>query len=178
MSFRPQKSPDQPLHDPAVKLSFWQRLNAKRAVKDFAGEWQRPSPHRWPVLGVAMAITFTMFWTMVPEDQRGYTIRPDIIYVSSWFEGRSDDEIIAGNEANQTRKDERAALRKRREELRKDMYRSLGRATGIDVDEIEADIEAAEAAEAVAEAVADAVADAADEPAIGETETAPTNSAE
>lgn len=133
-------------------MSFWQKINPKRAAKDFAGEWSQPSPHRWPVLGVAMAITFTMFWTLVPEDQRGFMPRPAVIYITSWDSHRTDEEIIASNLENQKRKDERAILIAARDERRKDLYRSLGRATGIDVEEIEADIKATEAADAKAAA--------------------------
>lgn len=129
-------------------MSFWQKISPKRAAKDFAGEWQGDSPHRWPVLGVAIAITGSLLWMLIPAEQQGFLPRPNVIYISTWEEGRSDEEIIASNIANQKRKDIRAERQARRDEIRKDMYRTLGRATGVDVDAMEAKIKADEAEDA------------------------------
>ena len=60
---------------------------------------------------------------------------------------RTDEEIMASNIANQERKDALRAEQERIAEEKKDMYRALGRATGIDVEAMEAEIEAERAAE-------------------------------
>ncbi|ANU07173.1 hypothetical protein [Paraurantiacibacter namhicola] len=133
--------------------SVKQAFNAKRAIKDFANEWQRPNPHRWGVLGVSVALTFAVMMLFIPKTERGVEPKPDITYITSWADGRSDAEIVASNIENQRRKDERAALLERRAERRKELYRELGRATGIDVDEVERQIAREEAeARAAAEA--------------------------
>jgi len=139
-------------------MSFWRRISPATAVEDFAREWRQPTPHRWQILGVAVAATFAIAMVFIPESQRVAPARPEVTYISTFAPDRTQEEIIASNLANQKRKDERAALFAEREERRKDMYRQLGRATFIDVDAMEAEIEqerAAEEARAAARAAAD-----------------------
>ena len=128
----------------SIKKAF----NAKAAVEDFASEWQRPTPHRWGILGVAVAFTFAIMMVFLPETQRGAEPKPDVTYIASFAPDRTEEEVIASNEENQRRKDERAALLQRREERRRELYKELGRATGLDVDEMERRIQREEAEEA------------------------------
>ena len=72
---------------------------------------------------------------------------PEVTYITTFAEGRSDQEIIASNEANQARNDQLRAAQEEIEEQKREMYRALGRATGIDVDAMEAQIEADRARE-------------------------------
>jgi len=121
---------------------FFRRVSPKRAVNDIVAHWQQPTEHRWPLLGVAIAATFAIFMLFIPDSKRIEPRSPEVTYITSWAPDRTDEEIIASNIENQRRKDERAALEQQRAELRKDIYRALGRATFIDVDEMEAEIEA------------------------------------
>lgn len=121
---------------------FFKRISPKRAVTDFAEEWQKPTPHRWGILGVACAATFALFMLLIPEGTRINPARPDLIYISTFDENRTDAEIIASNCANQELQNAIEARIAEREELRREMYRTLGRATFIDVDEMEAEMEA------------------------------------
>ncbi len=129
---------------------FFRRVSPRRAVADFVEHWQQPTEHRWPLLGVAAAATFAIFMLFIPDSQRIEPRRPEVTYITSWSPDRTDEEIIASNIANQQRKDELEAIEEERAELRKDLYRALGRATFIDVDEMEAEIEAERAAEEAA----------------------------
>lgn len=131
---------------------FFRRVSPKRAVNDFAELWHQPTDHRWPILGVAIAATFAIFMLFIPESQRIEPRRPEVTYITSWSPDRTEAEIIASNIENQARKDEREAIEEQRAELRRDLYRALGRATFIDVDEMEAEIEAERAAEEAAAA--------------------------
>ena len=79
------------------------------------------------------------------------TPRPDLVYITTFDENRSDSEIIASNCANQELQDAMEARLAERAELRRDMYRALGRATFIDVDELEAEAEAELVANGVVE---------------------------
>jgi hypothetical protein len=139
-------------------MSFWSRLSPKRAVVDFANEWRQPTPHRWQILGLATAITFSMLVLLLPDSERVPPPRPEVTYISTWSAERTEAEIIASNLANQRRKDELAALRAEREEQRKEAYRALGRATFIDVDAMEAEIERERAAEEAARAATEPAA--------------------
>lgn len=132
-------------------MSFWRRISPSRAVADFANEWRQPNPHRWQVLGVAVAATFAVMVMFIPESQRVEPAPPDITWITSFAADRTEAEIIASNIANQERKDRLAAEAAERAERRKEMYRALGRATGVDVDAMEAEIERERAAEAAAQ---------------------------
>lgn len=130
---------------------FLRLINPKRAALDFAEQWKQPTPHRWPILGVALALTFALFMLFIPESQRIEAKRPEVIYISTWEEGRSERDIIASNCANQQLKDELQAKLEERAEIRVDMYKALGRATFIDVDAIEAEAEAERASQQAAQ---------------------------
>ena len=125
---------------------FFRRISPKRAVGDFADQWKRPTPHRWQILGVACAATFALFFTLIPDSERLMPARPDLVFITTLDENRSDAEIIAENCANQELQDAIEARIAEREELRREMYRTLGRATFIDVDEMVEEAEAERAA--------------------------------
>ncbi|WP_347302259.1 hypothetical protein V5740_09585 [Croceibacterium sp. TMG7-5b_MA50] len=129
-------------------MSFWRRISPRRAVEDFAHEWRQPAPHRWKVLGVSVAATFFIGMMFVPKSQRIEPRPPEVTWITSYAADRSDAEIAASNLANQQRQDEIAARLAKREEIRKNLYRELGRATFLDVDEMERKIAADEAAAA------------------------------
>ena len=129
---------------------FFRRISPFRAVKDFTHVWGEPTPHRWPILGVACAATFAIFMLFVPEGTRIVPRAPDLIYISTLDEDRTEAEIIAENCANQELQDAIAARLEERAELRRDIYRALGEATFVDVDSMVEEAERREQAEAVA----------------------------
>lgn len=131
-------------------MRFLKRLNPVSGIRDFWQEFRRPNPHRWPVLGASMLISGSLFYAFASERTYIPPASPEVTYITSFAPDRTDEEIVAGNIANQQRQDALAARLKEREELRRSMYRELGRATGIDVDAIEAEA-AAERAEAEAQ---------------------------
>ena len=126
-------------------MRFWRNVSPSGAISDFAQVW-RENPTRWRVLAVSAAMTFSILWVFLPEDQRAEPRPPEVIYISTFDEARTEAEIVASNIANQERQDELAALEAEREELRKELYRELGRATFIDVEEMEREIAREEAA--------------------------------
>ncbi|MCB2067235.1 MAG: hypothetical protein KDE15_11435 [Erythrobacter sp.] len=129
---------------------FLRRVSPRRAVGDFADQWRQPTPHRWQLLGVAMAATFAIFMLFVPKSERMMPAPPDVTYISTFDDGRTEAEIIASNCANQRLQDDLAALEEATEERRREVYKALGRATFVDVDEMERQIEAERAAEEAA----------------------------
>lgn len=133
-------------------MSYWSRISPRGAVGDIVELWRSPQPYRWQSLGAAVAITFTLMMLLIPESQRKAPAKPEVTYITTWQEGRTDAEIIASNLENQARKEEAAALQAARIERRKELYRALGRATGLDVDEMERQIAEEEAAEQAARA--------------------------
>ena len=118
-------------------MSYWRRISPRGAVSDFIEEWRRPQPYRWQILGLAVAITFAGMVFLIPENVRVPPARPEVTYITTWEEGRTDEEIAASNAANQARKEEAARLAAERQARRREAFRALGKASGFDVDELE-----------------------------------------
>lgn len=131
-------------------MNFWRQISPRRAVEDFAHEWRQPNPYRWRVLGVSVAATFALMMLLLPESERIQPQPPEVTWITTFAEGRTDAEIVASNIENQQRKDRLAAEAAEREERRRQAYKALGRATGVDVDSMEAEIERERAAEQAA----------------------------
>lgn len=137
-------------------MRFPSRFNPTGGIADFWHEIRRPTPYRWPILGLSLLCSFgLLFWVtkervLVPPEP------PKVSFISTFAEGRTDAEIVASNLENQERKERREAEQARREEEAKAAYRALGRATGLDVDAMERKIAADKAAEEAAKAKASA----------------------
>jgi hypothetical protein len=127
------------------------RFNPAPGLADFWNEIRRPQPYRWPIMGLSvLPVAVILYWAM------GTTVykepeRPRITYITTFDPARSDAEIIASNAANQEVKDLRAAEEARIAERKREMYKALGAAAGMDVDAIEQKAEAERAAEKAAE---------------------------
>ena len=124
------------------------RLNPVPGAMDFWEYVRQPQPYRWAILGVSTLPFALIVWWAAGETVLVPPAPPEVTYITSFAPDRSDEEIAASNEANQQRKDERRAQLEEIEERKRQMYRDLGRATGVDVDAMEAEIEAERASEA------------------------------
>lgn len=118
-------------------MGYWSRISPRGAVADLVNEWRKPTPYRWPILGLSVALTVTMLVVLIPDSQRIPPPRPEITYITTFAPDRTEAEIVASNLANQKRKEEHAAALAAAEERRKEAYRTLGRASGFDVDKLE-----------------------------------------
>lgn len=118
-------------------MSFWRRVSPRGAVSDFVEQWRRPNPYRWRILAVAIAATFSMLVILIPKSQRVEPRPPDVTWITTFAPDRTDAEIVASNIENQQRQDVIRAEEARREERRREAWRQLGRASGIDVDKLE-----------------------------------------
>jgi hypothetical protein len=136
-------------------VSYWQRFNPRGAFEDLVGYWRQPTPYRWQILALSVAITFTGMVLLIPESQRQPPKHPTVTYISTFEAGRTDAEISASNIANQKHQDELQALRDAAEARRKDRVRALARATGIDVEAMERQIAADKARDQAAAARAE-----------------------
>lgn len=132
-------------------MRLMSRMNPVGGVADFWSEFRRPNPYRWPVLAASMAMSATLLAWVMQEDYFVPPPPPKVTYITTFAPGRTDAEIRRSNIENQRLKDAREAELKAREESVKDLYRALGRATGLDVDRMEADAKAEEAREAATE---------------------------
>jgi len=106
-------------------------------VGDFIQQWRQPTPYRWQILGLSVALTFTLIVLLMPKTERAPPAQPDIIWINSWRADRSEKEILESNLENQRRKDAQAVLDKKADETRRNFYRNLARGSGMDPDELE-----------------------------------------
>jgi hypothetical protein len=128
------------------------RFNPVSGLGDFWNEIRRPQQHRWLFLALSiLPVALGLYWA---KDTTVYVEpeRPKVTYITTLDAGRSDAEIAAENRANQEIKDLRAAAEAKVAAEKRELYKALGAAAGMDVEEIarKADAEraAAEAAEA------------------------------
>ena len=127
------------------------RLNPAEGVGDFWAYIRQPQPYRWPILGLSMLMTGTLLFWVLQERYYLPPERPRVTYITSFAAGRTAEQIIASNIANQARKEALAAEQAEREEIRREIYRTLGRASGMDVEKIEREAAAERAREEAAE---------------------------
>lgn len=106
-------------------------------IGDFVHQWRQPTPYRWRILGLSVALTFTMIVLLMPKTEHAPPAQPDVIWINTFAPNRSEQEIIASNLANQKRKDAAAEVQRQKDEARRQFYRKLARATGFDPDELE-----------------------------------------
>ncbi|WP_202391300.1 hypothetical protein [Allopontixanthobacter sediminis] len=117
------------------------RLNPTPGALDFWNEFKKPTPYRWPILGVSALMTFTLMYQFTSESVLVPPAPPEVTYIASFPADRTDAEIIASNIENQRNQDAVAALLEQNEERKRELYRALGRASGMDVDEIDREAE-------------------------------------
>lgn len=128
------------------------RLNPAEGVGDLWAYIRRPQPHRWWILGASLLLTGTLLFWVFQEKYYLPPQRPEVTYITTFAPGRTEAEIIASNRRNQERKEALAAERAEREEARREIYRSFGRAAGMDVEAIEREAAAERARREAAEA--------------------------
>ena len=137
-------------------MRFISRLNPGPGIADFWTEFRKPNPYRWPALGISMLITFTLLFLFTQERVVLPPERPVVTYITSFAPDRTEAEIVAANIANQRKQDEIARLAAERQERIRDMYWTLGKISGMDVELIEREAAEERAAEEAAAAARDA----------------------
>ena len=119
------------------KSAFWRNVHPVGALGDFTQVWKQAGARRWPFVALALSATLGVFSVMAQETWKGPPARPKITYINSWTENRSDAEIIRTNIENQKLQDALRAEQARRDARVKEIYRTLGKVSGMDVDAIE-----------------------------------------
>lgn len=132
-------------------MRFRTRFNAVGGIADFWEQWKRPTPHRWPLLALSFFVSGSLLFWVTQEKYYYPPEVPEVTYITTFADDRTDEEIRQSNLENQRLKEERQAEEARRLERRRELYKEIGAASGLDVEAMEAQIEAEEAAEARAE---------------------------
>ena len=131
-------------------MSYWRNVNPAGAIADLATVFRQAGRNRWRIGLLSGAITLGLFSTMAAETWTAPRALPEITYITVWPSHRTDEEIIASNIANQKRKEALAAEQAKRDEEVRNVYKTIGRASGMDVDRIEREAKAKAAAEEAA----------------------------
>lgn len=131
--------------------SFLRDVNVRSAISDFRVVFEQARGKQWRIILASAAMTIGIFSVMWQEGGRGLPPRPTVTYITSWRADRTMEEIVASNIANQKRKDQLAAEQARREEEVRNIYKKIGRMSGMDVEAIEKQAAAEKAAKEQAE---------------------------
>lgn len=133
---------------------MWREASPRGALADLKTVYRQAGKHRFSIGVLAALTTFTIFSLIASEVWTKPRPKPEIIYINSWPEDRTAAESKEFIAENQRRKDERAKLEAEVEAETKELWKALGRASGMDVEAIEARAEAerAEAERKAAEA--------------------------
>lgn len=134
---------------PLLKRSgYWRDVSPRSALGDLVAVWRQADTNRWRIAVAAAIVTTAIFSVMWQEGAEGPPPKPEITYVTTFAPGRSDAAILASNRASQHVQDKLAALQARRDADMKAMYKTIGRASGMDVDAMERKADADDAAAA------------------------------
>jgi len=127
------------------------RFNPAPGVKDFWDEFRKPNRYRWPFLFLSAMPFAVIFYWLSGETVYKTPDRPQIDYITTFDPDRSDEEIVASNQANQEVKELREARDAELAQRKRDLYKALGEVAGMDVETIEREADAERAAEEAAE---------------------------
>lgn len=128
------------------------RFDAKAGATDLWDYIREPRPYRWPLLALSLAIPLTGLALLTRELNFRPPDAPKVVFISTFAEGRSDEEIRRTNIENQKRKEAREAELAELRAKKVEAYKALGRASGMDVDAIERKAKAERAREDAARA--------------------------
>ncbi len=121
---------------------MWREASPRGAIADLRTVYEQAGKNRWRIAILAALTTFGTFSVMVGQSWTKQRALPEITYINSWPEDRTAAETKAFIEENQRRKEERAVLQAMADAEAKAFWKALGRASGMDVEAIEAKAEA------------------------------------
>ena len=132
------------------KYRFMRDISVRGSISDLRVVVEQAGPHKWTFAIVAAICTAGLFSLLVGYEERGLPRPPVVTYITSWPADRTEAEIIASNIENQKRKERLAAEQAKREAEVREIYKTIGRMSGMDVEAIEKKAEAERAAERAA----------------------------
>ncbi len=127
------------------------RFNPAPGIVDFWNEFRKPNPYRVPMLLASAAPFALIFYALGSETFYTDPERPTVTYITTFSPDRTDEEIIASNIENQELQDLREQRLAEIAERKRELYKALGAAAGMDVEEIERRADEERAAEEAAQ---------------------------
>lgn len=132
-------------------MSFIKNINPTGAITDFIAVFRQAGSNRWWITLLALALTVGTFSIMTGESWKKQRPLPEITYITSWPADRTDAETQAFIAENQKRKEAAEKAQQAVDAELRGLWKSLGRASGIDVEAIDAKANKDRAAEQAAE---------------------------
>jgi hypothetical protein len=132
-------------------MSYWQKINPGGAISDFRTVFRDAGPKRWPVAIVSAMLTVGIFSSLAYESWIKPRALPQITYITSWPDDRTAAETRAFIAENQKRKDAQEAAQAEYDATGRQLWETVGRASGLDVNKLKRQAEADRAREAAAE---------------------------
>lgn len=132
------------------RSGYWKDVSPTGMLADFKAVWKQAGHNRWRIAAVSAACTFGVFYVMFDQEAKGPQPPLKVTYISTLPAHRSETDIIASNVANQKRKEEVDRILAQRDDEVRNIYKAIGRASGMDVDAIARQAEAERAAEEAA----------------------------
>ncbi len=118
-------------------MSILKRFNPAPGTADLWEYIKQPQEYRWLIVAVScLPVIVILLWAN-SESRIAPLDRPNVTYITTLDENRSDEEILASNIENQRVQDERRAQIEAIEERKREMYRALGAASGMNVEAME-----------------------------------------
>ncbi len=133
------------------RTGYWKDVSPTGMIADFRLVWQQAGHNRWRIAAVSAACTFAVFYLMAGQEASAPHPPPKVTWISTLPEGRSDKEILKENIANQKAKEAIALEQAKADAQVRELYKTLGRWSGMDVDKIAREADAEKAAEKAAE---------------------------
>lgn len=136
---------------PFKRSGYWKDVSPTGMVGDFVQVWKQAGQHRWRFAVISAACTFGVFFIMSTQEGSAPHPPPKITYISVLKQHRTDAEIEAENLANQQAKETWARELARRNKDVRELYKTIGRMSGLDVDKMAREADAEDAAREKAE---------------------------
>lgn len=136
-------------------MSFLKNANPTGAIADFVEVYRQAGTNRLWIGLTAGLCTLGVFSVMMTQSWKGKRPLPEVTYINSWPENRTEEETRAFIAENQKQKEDLAKAQADAEREQQELWMALGRASGMDVDAMKKKADAEKAAEkAKAEAAA------------------------
>lgn len=113
-------------------------MNPTGAIGDFITVFRQAGSNRWWIALIALGLTLGTFSVMSGESWKKPRALPEITYITAWPADRTEAETRAFIAENQQRKDALEAAQKAADEDARKLWKTLGRASGMDVEKIDA----------------------------------------
>jgi hypothetical protein len=95
---------------------FPRPVSPKSAMSDLWSYFRENRPHKWPLLGVSVAMTWVIIWAFIVDaNTNTMPTRNQIFYVQSWDANRSDAAIILQQKIDLAKRE--AAIEKKQKEM-------------------------------------------------------------